>query len=144
MSAILNVILRLTSTLPHFRLLLFALYSSLINCRVCLSGCLVHLAIQHRLQLHENQVSHIEMIRLRNPWGNDREWSGAWSDQSSEWRRIPAEERRRIGLTFDHDGEFWYLVKSLFLSNVTDPKSQAHTNNCECISIYSGYILNRS
>ncbi|KAM7534223.1 hypothetical protein Aperf_G00000106135 [Anoplocephala perfoliata] len=51
--------------------------------------------------------SQLQMVRLRNPWGNDREWSGPWSDKSEEWSRIPPEERMQIGLTFDHDGEFW-------------------------------------
>ncbi|CAH8434169.1 unnamed protein product [Heterobilharzia americana] len=49
----------------------------------------------------------VHLVRLRNPWGNDREWSGPWSDQSREWRSIPSDERKRIGLTFDQDGEFW-------------------------------------
>ncbi|XP_021353793.1 calpain-A-like isoform X4 [Mizuhopecten yessoensis] len=47
------------------------------------------------------------MVRVRNPWGNEAEWKGAWSDQSEEWRFIPEEEKKNIGLTFDDDGEFW-------------------------------------
>lgn len=27
--------------------------------------------------------------------------------RSQEWKFIPEEERREIGLTFDDDGEFW-------------------------------------
>lgn len=46
-------------------------------------------------------------LRIRNPWGNDAEWNGPWSDKSPEWRFIPEHEKERIGLTFDHDGEFW-------------------------------------
>ncbi|XP_046442046.1 calpain-A-like isoform X6 [Daphnia pulex] len=49
----------------------------------------------------------IPMIRIRNPWGNEAEWKGAWSDQSPEWQFIPAEEKEEVGLTFDRDGEFW-------------------------------------
>ncbi|CAB3374133.1 Hypothetical predicted protein [Cloeon dipterum] len=49
----------------------------------------------------------IPLIRLRNPWGNEVEWKGAWSDESQEWQFIPQEEKNRIGLTFDKDGEFW-------------------------------------
>nr|CAH8831496.1 unnamed protein product [Trichobilharzia regenti] len=59
-------------------------------------------------QVHTNYGSQgVALIRLRNPWGNEREWSGPWSDQSKEWRSIPPDERKRIGLTFDEDGEFW-------------------------------------
>lgn len=49
----------------------------------------------------------IPMIRIRNPWGNEAEWKGAWSDQSPEWQFIPSEEKEEVGLTFDRDGEFW-------------------------------------
>ncbi|CAD5113076.1 DgyrCDS2268 [Dimorphilus gyrociliatus] len=49
----------------------------------------------------------IAMIRIRNPWGNEAEWKGAWSDGSPEWEYIPEEERQNIGLTFEADGEFW-------------------------------------
>ncbi|KAF8561180.1 hypothetical protein P879_07844 [Paragonimus westermani] len=59
-------------------------------------------------KLHNSGGSHqVELIRLRNPWGNDREWHGPWSDQSAEWNSISNSERKRIGLVFDHDGEFW-------------------------------------
>jgi len=47
------------------------------------------------------------MIRMRNPWGNEAEWNGPWSDSSPEWRYIPEEQKAEIGLTFDRDGEFW-------------------------------------
>ncbi|THD23657.1 Calpain-2 catalytic subunit [Fasciola hepatica] len=49
----------------------------------------------------------VELVRLRNPWGNDREWYGPWSDGSAEWKSIPSSERKRIGLVFENDGEFW-------------------------------------
>ncbi|XP_012250974.2 calpain-A isoform X2 [Athalia rosae] len=54
-----------------------------------------------------NQVGKIPLLRLRNPWGNEAEWNGAWSDQSPEWRFIPDHEKEELGLTFDVDGEFW-------------------------------------
>ncbi|XP_069668676.1 calpain-A isoform X7 [Periplaneta americana] len=53
----------------------------------------------------------IPLIRLRNPWGNEAEWNGPWSDKSPEWRFIPDEEKEEIGLTFDDDGEFWMSYK---------------------------------
>lgn len=54
-----------------------------------------------------NTQGKIQMLRLRNPWGNDAEWNGPWSDSSPEWRFIPEQIKQDIGLTFDHDGEFW-------------------------------------
>jgi calpain, invertebrate len=47
------------------------------------------------------------LVRIRNPWGNDTEWKGAWSDQSLEWQFIPDDEREKLGITFDADGEFF-------------------------------------
>ncbi|XP_030387750.1 calpain-A isoform X3 [Scaptodrosophila lebanonensis] len=54
-----------------------------------------------------NRQGKIPMIRLRNPWGNEAEWNGPWSDSSPEWRYIPEDQKAEIGLTFDRDGEFW-------------------------------------
>lgn len=49
----------------------------------------------------------VQLIRARNPWGNECEWKGAWSDSSSEWKMIPEDQRKELGLTFSDDGEFW-------------------------------------
>ncbi|XP_039279357.1 calpain-A isoform X2 [Nilaparvata lugens] len=54
-----------------------------------------------------NKTGKIPLLRLRNPWGNEAEWNGAWSDKSPEWRFIPESEKQEIGLTFSEDGEFW-------------------------------------
>ncbi|XP_047508946.1 calpain-B-like isoform X5 [Pieris napi] len=53
----------------------------------------------------------IPLLRLRNPWGNEAEWNGPWSDKSPEWRFIPESEKEELGLTFDDDGEFWMAFK---------------------------------
>jgi len=47
------------------------------------------------------------LIRVRNPWGNEREWTGPWSDESSEWNDVSASQKEELGVTYDHDGEFW-------------------------------------
>ncbi|XP_067950121.1 calpain-5-like [Watersipora subatra] len=48
----------------------------------------------------------INMIRLRNPWGK-HEWNGRFSDSSPEWQKISESERKKMGLVFEDDGEFW-------------------------------------
>ena len=54
----------------------------------------------------------IQLIRIRNPYGNATEWKGAWSDGSKEWEDLPVEQREQLGLTFGHiDGEFWMSLK---------------------------------
>ena len=30
--------------------------------------------------------------------------------RSAEWSKIPEEEKKRVGLTFEEDGEFWYVL----------------------------------
>ncbi|KAI6209484.1 Calpain family cysteine protease [Aphelenchoides besseyi] len=47
------------------------------------------------------------LLRIRNPWGNEQEWNGSWSDNSSEWSSIPESVKKDMGLVFAHDGEFW-------------------------------------
>ncbi|KAL7061897.1 hypothetical protein AAHC03_01201 [Spirometra sp. Aus1] len=49
----------------------------------------------------------VMLIRIRNPWGNEAEWNGRWSDRSGEWQSVSDQTRRDLGLTFDADGEFW-------------------------------------
>ncbi len=39
--------------------------------------------------------------------GHAQEWNGAWSDNSAEWRQLPDDVKRAMGLTFARDGEFW-------------------------------------
>lgn len=51
------------------------------------------------------------LVRVRNPWGNETEWNGAWSDGSGEWNYVPDEEKENIGLNFEADGEFWMSFK---------------------------------
>ncbi|KAK4300804.1 hypothetical protein Pmani_027019 [Petrolisthes manimaculis] len=60
----------------------------------------------------------IPLVRIRNPWGNEAEWLGAWGDKSPEWEYIPEEEKEEMGLTFEHDGEFWMSFKD-FLTYFT-------------------------
>lgn len=73
-----------------------------------------------------------QLLRLRNPWGNDTEWNGAWSDQSSEWRKVSEEERKAIGLTFDDDGALtvpFSALVALCLSMFLSSKYTRYSNN---------------
>ncbi|KAK4473156.1 hypothetical protein MN116_004338 [Schistosoma mekongi] len=40
------------------------------------------------------------------------EWKGAYSSASSEWEEITLEARKRLGLTFDSETEFWIPLES--------------------------------
>nr|XP_055035903.1 calpain-1 catalytic subunit [Misgurnus anguillicaudatus] len=54
--------------------------------------------VQHRGNL-------TKLLRIRNPWG-EVEWTGAWSDDSREWREIEPSVRSRLHQSRE-DGEFW-------------------------------------
>ncbi|XP_076636463.1 calpain-A-like [Colletes latitarsis] len=49
----------------------------------------------------------IPLLRLRNPWGNKVEWEGPWSDKSPKWKSVSENLKKKLGLTFNEDGEFW-------------------------------------
>lgn len=49
----------------------------------------------------------INLIRLRNPWANNREWNGPWSDKSSQWQMLDETYRKRLKFKSADDGEFW-------------------------------------
>ncbi|XP_066574926.1 calpain-1 catalytic subunit [Amia ocellicauda] len=57
-----------------------------------------------------------KLVRIRNPWG-EVEWTGAWSDNSSEWNRVDAADRDKL-LKRSDDGEFW-MSFSDFLQEFT-------------------------
>ncbi|XP_053315383.1 calpain-9 [Spea bombifrons] len=52
----------------------------------------------------------VQLIRVRNPWGQV-EWNGAWSDNSSEWNLIDPAEKNRLSQTSLDDGEFWMKLE---------------------------------
>ncbi|XP_073664506.1 calpain-5 isoform X2 [Tursiops truncatus] len=54
----------------------------------------------------------LDMIRLRNPWG-EREWNGPWSDTSEEWQKVSKSEREKLGVTVQDDGEFWMTFEDV-------------------------------
>ncbi|XGW32002.1 hypothetical protein V3C99_010295 [Haemonchus contortus] len=47
------------------------------------------------------------LVRVRNPWGNSKEWNGPWSDGSPEWNHVDSQKRAELGVDFAQDGEFW-------------------------------------
>uniref|UniRef100_A0A672R6B5 calpain-2 n=1 Tax=Sinocyclocheilus grahami TaxID=75366 RepID=A0A672R6B5_SINGR len=55
-----------------------------------------HLSVFHFFRLKV-------LVRVRNPWGQV-EWTGAWSDNSSEWNAVDSSERESVKA---EDGEFW-------------------------------------
>ncbi|CAE8620794.1 unnamed protein product [Polarella glacialis] len=57
----------------------------------------------------------LRLLQLRNPWGNDKEWNGAWGDHSPLWDKYP-EVRRRLRPAFEDDGVFWMAWED-FLRN---------------------------
>lgn len=66
-------------------------------------------------QAHAHSITNVkvipqndtQLVRIRNPWGDSSEWTGPWSDKSEEWNSISEEEKKKLGLIFDDDGEFW-------------------------------------
>jgi calpain len=56
------------------------------------------------------------LVRVRNPWGGDVEWKGDWSDHSTSWKLVSDEDKNAIGLTFEHDGEF-YMSQNDFMTH---------------------------
>uniref|UniRef100_A0A8C9R6S2 Calpain-2 catalytic subunit-like n=1 Tax=Scleropages formosus TaxID=113540 RepID=A0A8C9R6S2_SCLFO len=59
----------------------------------------------------------VELVRLRNPWGNV-EWTGPWSDSSGEWNRILPEEKAKL-VNVAEDGEFWMAFSDFLQSFAT-------------------------
>ncbi|ROT83440.1 putative calpain-A-like isoform X5 [Penaeus vannamei] len=70
-----------------------------------------------RFRVNAPRRPYVELLRLRNPWGDEHEnltafpppdeWKGLWSDGCEEWNLIPSSERDKLQLSIAADGEFW-------------------------------------
>lgn len=58
----------------------------------------------------------VRLMRIRNPWGNEVEWNGAWSDNSREWDSISESIKDEFNLVKEADGEFWMTFED-FIKN---------------------------
>ncbi|KAM4696787.1 calpain-6 [Rhinophrynus dorsalis] len=81
----------------------------------------------------------IFMIRMRNPWGN-REWRGAWSDDSEEWKKVSKSEKEKIGLIVRDDGEFWMTFED-WCMNFTHV-DVCHILNTSFLSCHKTWVKN--
>ncbi|XP_035714193.1 calpain clp-1-like [Folsomia candida] len=61
-------------------------------------------------------------IRIRNPWGNEVEWEGQFSDNHPVWELVDEETKLDLKLRFDNDGKFWFplpeVVTPLVANNI--------------------------
>ncbi|XP_022337707.1 calpain-B-like [Crassostrea virginica] len=48
-----------------------------------------------------------KLVRVRNPWGDNNEWKGSWSDSDVNWTWVDEQTKKEIGLQARDDGEFW-------------------------------------
>ena len=58
----------------------------------------------------------VKIVRVKNPWSNEIEWNGRFSDKSIEWQFISKEIQRELKLQFEDDGEF-FMIFNDFLEN---------------------------
>lgn len=55
------------------------------------------------------------LIRIRNPWGNETEYTGDWGDYSIKWKKVSVEEKQRIKWNAKGDGEFWMSFRDFLI-----------------------------
>ena len=49
----------------------------------------------------------VQLLRIRNPWGNSTEWTGQWSDGCQKWENLPSEIKDKLDFESKADGEFY-------------------------------------
>lgn len=72
----------------------------------------------------------LRMVRLRNPWAGTG-WTGAFGEgewcyseskltrmfsSSAEWSRVSNDERTKLGLAVDEEGDFWMTLEDFVVS----------------------------
>uniref|UniRef100_A0A8C5K8A0 Calpain-1 catalytic subunit n=1 Tax=Jaculus jaculus TaxID=51337 RepID=A0A8C5K8A0_JACJA len=85
----------------------------------------------------------VSLIRMRNPWG-EVEWTGAWSDSSSEWNNVDPYEREQLRIKME-DGEFWMSFRDfmreftrLEICNLTPDALKSRTIRNWNTTLYEG------
>ncbi|KFM72789.1 Calpain-A, partial [Stegodyphus mimosarum] len=53
----------------------------------------------------------VNLVRIRNPWGNDVEWNGSWNDNDSRWSEVDLHTKHQLEWRRRDDGEFWMEYK---------------------------------
>ncbi|CAK9021927.1 unnamed protein product [Durusdinium trenchii] len=56
--------------------------------------------------LHALEIEGIRLVCCRNPWGNEVEWNGPWSDRHSAWKANPG-IAEALNVDFQTEGTFW-------------------------------------
>ena len=54
----------------------------------------------------------VRLVHLRNTWGSDKTWAGAWGDTSSKWAEHP-EVATAVGFKGVPDGTFWMELEQV-------------------------------
>jgi len=67
-----------------------------------------------QIQIEKGPYSGIHnLIRIRNPYGNEVEWNKNWSDLSEEMKSLSKEEKKMHGIIAEHDGEFFMSIEDV-------------------------------
>lgn len=62
-------------------------------------------AITNIIQYSTKNVTY-KLIKLYNPWGNEVEWNGKWSDKSYIWELVDNSLKNMLNMKSEFDGEF--------------------------------------
>eukprot|EP00928_Gymnodinium_smaydae_P023956 TRINITY_DN19557_c0_g1_i1.p1 TRINITY_DN19557_c0_g1~~TRINITY_DN19557_c0_g1_i1.p1 ORF type:complete len:664 (-),score=86.01 TRINITY_DN19557_c0_g1_i1:212-2203(-) len=57
----------------------------------------------------EGAAPSVLLVQLRNPWGADACWRGAWAEGSAEWEQFPEIRKHHLRPEYHGSGRFWML-----------------------------------
>ncbi|XP_038654818.1 calpain-11-like [Scyliorhinus canicula] len=91
---------------------------------------------------YKNRIE--QLIRVRNPWGNNVEWNERWSDRSIQWTRVDPRIKENL-LINREDGEFWMALQDfkrnfvlLVICNLTPDFLKGTNQQKWALSIHNG------
>ncbi|RNA09151.1 calpain-B-like isoform X3 [Brachionus plicatilis] len=87
----------------------------------------------------------VRLVRCRNPWGNEVEWNGAWSDGDAVWNSIPMADRQNLGQFAKADGEFWVQICNISPDTLKSARVEAPQGfKWNCIQFDGEWVNGRS
>merc|ERR1719399_2359952 len=96
-----------------------------VSCHTLLASAIVKEDVEQRrpdglVELHAYtmircaEIAGVRLLQLRNLWGSDTIWNGAWSSGSEEWVKNTA-VRQELGQPEATGSLFWISAEDFFL-----------------------------
>lgn len=85
-----------------------------------------------------------KLVQIRNPWANEVEWNGPWSDSSPEWTDRMKHKLKHVpqvlGFFLPWNPPFVFLSLLSLWAYEVDERSSISVSSCMKVCVISGHV----